>query len=215
MLVKKHGVNGVIGKMKTIKVNEVFQSIQGEGRYAGYPCLFIRLSGCTRQCSFCDTDHENYNEITTKKLINIIEKSKKNIIVFTGGEPLLQFDMIREIQKFGPENVKYHLETNGDLLDPGHLLFFNYICISPKDLKTIKKIDLVYPKYISLDIKVVTDLKLNKKLIPYATMLMPLTTFDTKKDKKIKQDVWNYCSKNNTKFCLRQHIEVWDKKKGV
>ena len=37
------------------KVNEIFFSLQGEGTFAGRPCLFIRLTGCPLRCTYCDT----------------------------------------------------------------------------------------------------------------------------------------------------------------
>jgi putative chitinase len=50
-----------------MRVNEIFCSIQGEGKYAGCPAIFIRLSGCTRKCSFCDTKyHTNGKEMSVE-----------------------------------------------------------------------------------------------------------------------------------------------------
>ena len=66
-----------------------------------------------------------------------------------------------------------------------------------------------------MDIKVVTDGKLNKNMISQATMLMPLTTFNKKKDDEIQKTVWNLCVKLNKRFCLRQHYVVWGKKQAV
>ncbi len=42
---------------RTINVAETFTSIQGESRFSGFPCFFIRLAGCNLNCSFCDTDY--------------------------------------------------------------------------------------------------------------------------------------------------------------
>lgn len=41
-----------------MRVNEIFYSIQGEGRYTGTPAVFIRLAGCNLRCDFCDTEHQ-------------------------------------------------------------------------------------------------------------------------------------------------------------
>jgi len=195
-----------------MKVCEIFSSIQGEGKYAGTPALFIRLSECTRRCSFCDTPyHWEGKEMSVDKVAERIQGSKLNTVVWTGGEPLLQLDDIKYICSM-TIHYKHHLETNGDLLiNP--IPIFDYICVSPKDLETTQKVSKLASYTPNIDIKVVTDLKLNKELIPYATMLMPLTTGDAKKDKKIEQDVWKYCVKNNIRYCLRQHIKVWGMKK--
>lgn len=190
-----------------MRICEIFSSIQGEGRYAGYPCLFVRVSSCTRNCDFCDTKfHKDGKEMSVEEVINIIKRSDKEIVVWTGGEPVLQMDDISKII-LRTRNKLHHLESNGDLKIP--YLFFDYVCISPKDLKAIRTNHLK-KKLMSVDVKVVTDLKLNADLIPYATMLMPLTVdYNGPIDKQIEQKVWDYCVKYNIRFCLRQHVHVW------
>ena len=200
-----------------MKVNEIFESIQGEGKYVGHPVLFIRLSGCTRECDFCDTKyHVNGEEISVKKIAERINKSKLETIVWTGGEPMLQQNEIYSVMSETLEK-NHQLETNGDIT-PKLPTFFNYIAFSPKEEKVHKKIidfcDNLNPAYLNWDIKIVTDLKLNKEMIEGATMLMPLSTYDKKKDLKIQQDVWNYCVKNNIKYCHRIHVDVWGQKIG-
>jgi 7-carboxy-7-deazaguanine synthase len=208
-----------------MKINEYFASLQGEGKYSGWPCLFIRLSGCTRTkengliCKFCDTNfHGDGKEYSVDEVIKIITKANKEIVVFTGGEPALQIKEIQKVtSKLRNKNIVFHLESNGDiLLNQNELMEFNYIAFSPKDLASMKNV-LFMTKNIPLDwydIKVVTDLKINTSLLNDATMLMPLTTY-TQRDFRINRIVWNYCIENNKKFCLRQHVEVWGKKRKV
>lgn len=191
-------------------VNEIFSSIQGEGAYAGYPVLFIRLSGCTRKCKFCDTQyHNNGKEINNSVIINKIKNSGKNIVVWTGGEPMLQIKDIKDIisspclQKL---NIQHHLETNGDLpLEDNKL--FNYVCFSPKEERALNNCIDYQGKS---DIKIVTDCKnINVDMLDYATILMPLTTKTEEKNINIERMVWRWCEKHNKRFCLRQHIKVW------
>jgi len=201
-----------------MKVNEMFESIQGEGKYAGFPVLFIRLSGCSRNCEYCDSKYHNEGEnIDTSDVIKKINTSKKEIVVWTGGEPLLQFKGIKKVIE--ATNKMHHVETNGDLLNREHLQIFDYLSISPKDFVTAHNVKELVNSNItndSYDIKVVTDLEMGNDMIQFATMLMPLTTDDKLKNKLINQNVWNYCDENNLKFCLRQHVEVWGvKKRGV
>jgi len=193
-----------------MKVNEIFESIQGEGQYAGYSALFIRLSGCTRSCDFCDTKyHTEGATVEYKEIIDIIEKSKVGIVVWTGGEPMLQIDDILKIIK-QTKNKKHHVETNADIITED-LMEFDYICASPKNIKSALAFYGVRLQFFEkYDIKIVTDGKqLNKDLIPYATILMPLSTQDEKENIEIMQRVWKLCIKENKKFCLRQHVVVW------
>lgn len=207
-----------------MKINNIFKSIQGEGEYVGYPAIFIRTSGCTRACTWCDTKyHEEGKIISAKDLIYEINlrSIEKEIVVWTGGEPLLQFDSIRKIIQEINITHYHHLETNGDLLinnyDIGEILFwFDYVCISPKSKRVIPYIKEYRDGFHNFDIKVVTDLKdVNMDLIEEATILMPLTTYDKKKDLEIKKRVWSYCIENNIKYGNRLHVDIWGTKKGV
>ena len=79
---------------------EIFVSIQGEGVFAGTPCVFIRLASCNLSCSWCDTkytwDWKNYeyaNHVMTlhnDDIYSMIDEYNLKHVVITGGEPLLQ-----------------------------------------------------------------------------------------------------------------------------
>ena len=56
-----------------MRVNEIFYSIQGEGRYTGTPAIFIRLAGCNLRCDFCDTEHQPYQDLTEEEIMRRIE----------------------------------------------------------------------------------------------------------------------------------------------
>lgn len=209
-------------KIQKIRVSEVFSTIQGEGRYAGIPMLFIRLYGCTRRCWFCDTlyavEGGNYTEMSVRGIVDMIKKSGLKCICWTGGEPLLQragiFDIIKELRLEG--SYFHSLESNGDLAQPADRGLFNYLGLSPKEKKIAKKVKRIYKKFpeSAYDIKVVTDLeKEGVDMLEDATMLMPLTT-NTKRDQKIQQKVWDYCIKNNLIFTPRYQFWVWGNKKG-
>ncbi|MFC1594760.1 7-carboxy-7-deazaguanine synthase QueE [Candidatus Omnitrophota bacterium] len=100
------------------KIAEVFLSIQGEGIYAGERQIFVRFFGCNLQCVFCDTELTTYEKFSSVQLFNKIEDYKANIhsVSFTGGEPLLQIDFLKEIARLVKnQGMKTYLETNGTL----------------------------------------------------------------------------------------------------
>lgn len=211
----------------TLKVNEIFKGIQGEGCHQGRPVLFVRLAGCTRKCKFCDTTyHTNFKEMTVASLVKIIKKSKTEIVVWTGGEPLLQVEGIQEVVH-STRGISHHLESNGDIINTladvtDYILPpFNYICISPKELKVAKKINkLLFKPYVNYnldqdaDIKIVTDLEtVGVDMLKYATTIMPLTTHNKKKDQLIRQKVWEYCVQHNKHYSARLHVQVWNQTK--
>jgi 7-carboxy-7-deazaguanine synthase len=111
-----------------MKVNEIFESIQGESSWAGLPMIFVRLTGCNLNCSYCDTLYAKTEgiEMTTVEIVNKIFSYDNRLIEFTGGEPLLQqdkiFEVIEYIKKLDPEN-DYHflIETNGSI-DPKYFI---------------------------------------------------------------------------------------------
>lgn len=78
--------------MATVRVDEVFESIQGESSWAGLPCFFIRLAGCNLRCTYCDTKdaYGPGREMTVAELTALCLASRAPIAEITGGEPLLQ-----------------------------------------------------------------------------------------------------------------------------
>lgn len=136
----------------SMQVNEIFNSFQGEGKYVGVPATFLRLSGCNLNCSFCDTDFSNSEDLPVGLIKNIIvenmEKHKTDILVITGGEPLLQYDELKQL--LGQLNCKVQIETNGTIVKVP--LNADYI-ISPKQnieqvFKFYKNYDKAYFKFI-------------------------------------------------------------------
>ena len=204
-----------------IKISEIFESIQGEGKFSGVPMLFIRLYGCTRRCQFCDTvyaiEGNQYQEMDTIELIKRIKESELPYICWTGGEPLLQREAIKEV-KNRTRMYYHHLETNGDLLGSSDFNLFHYLAISPKNREIAKKVRELCLGFNpdNWDIKVVTDLdRVGVNMIKFATMLMPLTTYDKKKDREICKKVWEYCVENNLKFSPRLQTFIYGKKRGI
>jgi len=98
-------------------VCEFFASIQGEGSYSGYPCFFIRLSGCNLRCCYCDTKYAfaRGDSCQIKALVAAWQKSRIPLVLITGGEPLLQPAVYRLMENLLHAGATCLLETNGSL----------------------------------------------------------------------------------------------------
>lgn len=74
------------------RVNDIFYSIQGEGRNTGRAAAFIRFAGCNLKCPFCDTDFTEYAEMSDEQIVSRVLKYPTRFVVLTGGEPTLHVD---------------------------------------------------------------------------------------------------------------------------
>jgi len=100
-----------------LKINEIFHSIQGESSYTGLPCIFIRLTYCNLRCSYCDTEYAFYegSDMTIKEILNKIEKYPTNLVMVTGGEPLIQKGCIDLMNQLLKKKYDVMIETSGSL----------------------------------------------------------------------------------------------------
>lgn len=100
-----------------LKVCEIFTSIQGESTYAGWPCLFVRLTGCNLRCTYCDTKYAYYNgyDMPIDDIVNNALGSDIKLVEITGGEPLLQSKTKTLINRLLDCGLKVLIETNGSV----------------------------------------------------------------------------------------------------
>jgi 7-carboxy-7-deazaguanine synthase len=100
-----------------MKINEIFCSFQGEGRWAGIPNVFIRTTGCNLRCTFCDTKYayEQGEEMSIEEIIKRVGEFPYSKVCITGGEPLLQTETLALIDNLLRKGYEICLETNGSI----------------------------------------------------------------------------------------------------
>lgn len=105
-----------------MNVNEIFFSIEGEGKRTGELAAFVRLTGCNLLCSYCDTKFAFYSghEMTADEIADAV-KDYRNVTL-TGGEPLLQdcHELLSLLR-----NHEVNIETNGSIPIDGYLKYRN------------------------------------------------------------------------------------------
>lgn len=112
------------------RINEIFYSLQGEGRHTGRAAVFVRFSGCNLHCPFCDTDFSSCTEKTAGDIIRTVSQWQDcHFVVLTGGEPSLQLDdaLVEELHRAG---FFVAVETNGTHRLPEQV---DWVTWSPKD----------------------------------------------------------------------------------
>jgi 7-carboxy-7-deazaguanine synthase len=98
-----------------LSVSEIFYSIQGESRFAGYPCGFIRLAGCNLNCEWCDTRHARDEgfDISISDILITLQGYHTGLVMITGGEPLHQPGTPLLLSELIKMDYTTLLETNG------------------------------------------------------------------------------------------------------
>ena len=225
-----------------MRINEIFYSIQGEGFLAGLPSTFIRLAGCRMRCRWCDTkyawDESAGRDFTIEKIIQIVEGYETRFVVVTGGEPMINCDLLQLIEALKAADKHITIETSGTAYIPD--MPCDLMSISPKlENSTPADPDLaaIHGKY-KPDIAVLSELidryryqlkfvidsqddligihdlldKLPKVDIQKA-MLMPQAAT---RDELITKSpmVADLCKSIGFAFCQRLHILLWDGQQG-
>jgi organic radical activating enzyme len=112
----------------SLRVNEIFYSLQGEGGRQGEASIFVRLAGCNLKCDFCDTDFSAGTEMELSGILKVTSQYPCRWIVWTGGEPALQLASV-DVAFFHGEGYFQAIESNGHYRLPDGL---DYTVVSPK-----------------------------------------------------------------------------------
>jgi 7-carboxy-7-deazaguanine synthase len=211
-----------------LRVNEIFESIQGESTYAGIPCVFVRLTGCNLRCSYCDTTYayEEGTDMSVKEIINKIDDYSCKNVCITGGEPLLQKNIYKLINLLKTESYKIFVETNGamniDLL-PGNII--RIMDVKCPDSGMNKKIDWRNLERLRGDdeVKFVLSSKkdyewakkiVRKHNLPDKTNVLFGSAYGKLKPKSLAG--WILKDRLNVRLQLQLHRIIWpDKTRGV
>ena len=102
-------------RQDTLKISEIFYSLQGEARDAGRPTVFIRLTGCPLRCVYCDSEYAFYGGdwMHIDKIVEKVAEHKTRHVCVTGGEPLAQKHCHRLLTRLCDAGYAVSLETSG------------------------------------------------------------------------------------------------------
>lgn len=98
-----------------LMIHEIYRSLQGESTFAGLPCVFVRTAVCDSRCVWCDTPHA-FNQgtvMTADAVFDRVMAFDTRLVELTGGEPLLQAEVIPLMTRFADAGKTVLLETSG------------------------------------------------------------------------------------------------------
>ena len=110
-------VTPVADMQQTLRITEIFYSLQGETRTAGLPTVFVRLTGCPLRCNYCDTTYAfSGGEIQSlDAILDQVARYRPRYVCVTGGEPLAQPNCIPLLERLCHAGYEVSLETSGAL----------------------------------------------------------------------------------------------------
>lgn len=124
----------LLGQPPSLRITEIFFSIQGESSFIGLPTVFIRLTGCPLRCHYCDTEYafSGGSLLNIEQILNKTAEYNTPYVTVTGGEPLAQENTSALLDQLVQAGYQVSLETSGAM----DLSSLNKHVIKIMDLKT-------------------------------------------------------------------------------
>jgi 7-carboxy-7-deazaguanine synthase len=119
----------------TVRITEIFYSLQGESRTIGLPTVFVRLTGCPLRCQYCDTAYAFHGgkSLPLKEVLDDVARYQPRYVCVTGGEPLAQKSCWPLLEQLCDAGYQVSLETSGAMSTEG------------VDPRVVKVVDLKTP----------------------------------------------------------------------
>lgn len=120
---------------RTLRINEIFFSIQGESTKTGLPTVFVRLTGCPLRCSYCDSAYAFHEgkPLSIARVLEAVAAYRTRHVTVTGGEPLAQKACLDLLSCLCDRGYRVSLETGGAL------------DVAPVDARVMKILDIKTP----------------------------------------------------------------------
>ena len=172
-------------KQTSLRITEIFYSLQGESSTVGCPTVFVRLTGCPLRCTYCDTSYafSGGESMELDEILNEIKRYRTRYICVTGGEPLTQKACNPLLSRLCDENYRVSLETSG------------VVDISQVD-ERVKRV---------MDIKTPASGECEKNLY---SNIAHLTAHDEVKFVICNQDDYEWAKQHLQQYDLTHHCEV-------
>jgi len=160
-----------------LQLNDLFWTLQGEGRWTGRRALFVRLPYCNYDCPWCDTEYKSFERWSEEDFVNFARREPARFAVITGGEPLMHKDLPRILKLLKQEGFYIACETNGSYPAPAEI---DFVTVSPKSFTQNK-----FPEYYiddqvatrASEFKYVVDEKFDFKLLDRHAPYEPDVTY--------------------------------------
>lgn len=228
-----------------MRISEIFYSIQGEGRLAGVPSVFVRLAGCNLRCRWCDTPYalqsSQGDSMTIPEIIEKVLSFNCRHIVVTGGEPMIAKGLCDLLEQLKSREKHITIETAGtkhqqipcDLMSVSPKLshstptegpFAQYAESHEKTRLNIAALQNLMDSYDyqmkfvvndKNDLAEIADL-VNKLTGVETHRVMLMPEGRTKTELRRKNaEIAQLCLEQGFAFCSRLQIELWGNKKGT
>jgi len=124
-----------VQQLESLRITEIFFSLQGETRTVGLPTVFVRLTGCPLRCQYCDTAYAFHGgtRYGIDDILTEVKKYQTKYVTVTGGEPLAQKSCLTLLRRLCDEGYEVSLETSGALT------------VAEVDPRVVKVVDLKTP----------------------------------------------------------------------
>jgi 7-carboxy-7-deazaguanine synthase len=228
-----------------VRIAEIFYSIQGEGRLAGVPSVFIRTSGCNLRCVWCDTPYTSWQPEGEEKTLDDICAAAKGYAarhaVITGGEPLLAREIEALAERLKADGFHITVETAATIFKP---IACDLMSLSPKlgnstpwqrdggrfaamhencrlDLAVIKQFIERYDYQLKFVAEKENDFaeieELLDKLGAVARGRVLVMPQGQTRAELHERAAWivELCKRHGFTYCPRLHVEIWGNRRGT